>query len=115
MEIYCDCCMSLPEQVQKNKCDIAKLSDNQWLVENVTLLKQNWKQDVDKFKYDIKNEKFKDLMVFMVAPSDENAGDQMKNIIFAKSYDGGILLTASAPFDVDFIIKIYYNYNIYTK
>lgn len=117
MEIYIDKCLSLPEQVQKNKCDIENINENldltKWNHETVNLLSTGWGQSLgSNVTYDIVNSKFIENMVFAVVPCDENDSNVFGDIYFAESYDGGVVLTSRYKPSVDIDVIIYYNYNV---
>lgn len=117
MEIYRDNCLSLPEQVQKNKCDIknlyGKLDVAKWRHETVNLAVENWMHVGSNIAtYNIVNSNFIDNMLFVVTPANEKASIGHGDINFAESYDGGIILTTRYKPDVDFEVIIYYNYNV---
>ena len=113
MENYICDYLSLPEQVQKNKCDISQLKNGKWHTAVTTVTPSMWQiLGNNRYQADIKNVNFKDDMVFFVVGNDEKSAVEVGNIGFTTSYDGGILLVTNRKFDYDITIKIYYNYNI---
>ncbi len=117
MEIYINDCLSLPEQVQKNKCDIkdlyGKIDLTKWNHETINLSTENWMPiGSNMATYNIENSKFIDNMLFVVTPANEKASIAHGDINFAESYDGGIVLTTRYKPDVDIEVIIYYNYNV---
>lgn len=117
MEIYRDDCLSLPQQVQKNKCDIKKLYGKidltKWKQETISLTADNWMHlGSNMATYNIVNSNFIDNMVFILTPANEKASLAYGDINFAESYDGGIVLTTHYKPDVDIDVIIYYNYNV---
>ena len=117
MEIYRDNCLSLPEQVQKNKCDIknlyGKLDLTKWKHETINLATENWMHVGSNIAtYNIVNSNFIENMLFVVTPANEKASIAYGDINFAESYDGGIVITTRYKPDVDIEIVIYYNYNV---
>lgn len=113
MENYMENYLSLPEQVQKNKCDISKLRNGKWRSVVTSITPKMWQiLGNNRYQADIKNVNFKDDMVFFVVGNDEKSAVEVGNIGFTTSYDGGILLVTNRKFDYDITIKIYYNYNI---
>lgn len=117
MEIYKDNCLSLPQQVQKNKYDIknlyGKIDLTKWKHETINLTTDNWiSTGGNNATYNIVNSNFIDNMMFCVTPGNEKASIAHGDINFAESYDGGIVLTTRYKPDVDFEIVIYYNYNV---
>lgn len=113
MENYIENYLSLPEQVQKNKCDISQLKNGKWFRAVATITPKMWQiLGNNRYQADIKNVNFKDDMVFFVVGNDEKSAVEVGNIGFTSSYDGGILLVTNRKFDFDITLQIYYNYNI---
>ena len=113
MENYICDYLSLPEQVQKNKCDISQLKNGKWFRNVTTITPKMWEiLGNNRYQADLKNDKFKDDMVYFVVGNDEKSALYAGDINFTTSYDGGILIVTNRKFDFDITLAIYYNYNI---
>lgn len=113
MENYIENYLSLPEQVQKNKCDISQLKNGKWFRSVTTITPKMWEiLGNNRYQADIKNVNFKDDMVYFVVGNDEKSAFYAGDINFTSSYDGGILIVTNRKFDFDITLQIYYNYNI---
>lgn len=113
MENYMENYLSLPEQVQKNKCDISKLRNGKWRSVVTSITPKMWQiLGNNRYQADIKNVNFKDDMVYFVVGNDEKSAFYSGDFNFTSSYDGGILIVTNRKFDFDLTLQIYYNYNI---
>lgn len=127
MEIYIDECNSLPEQVEINRQDIEAIRQylpvHGFWKQNVTLQMPGtyarWVYDetTHLYNYAILNSYITEDTVVLLAPeSDKVLTDLFLQSYYrirgCNSYNGGVMVYATAPPDIDLKCTLYFNSNV---